>query len=428
MALVGGGQGAFIGRVHATAAVLDNRAALVAGALSSDPARAKASAPDYDIAPERAYGSYKELIEKEKALPAERRIDFISVATPNHTHFEIAKAAVDAGFNVICDKPLTFDLRQAEELAEAVDKSGVVFAVTHNYTGYPLVRQARQMILAGELGEINAIRAFYIQGWLRTRLESQNQKQASWRTDPKRSGAAGCFGDIATHAYNLARYMTGLLPESVSAHLKVFEKGRSLDDYGAAVIRFENGALGTVTASQISHGRENDLWIEIDGTKGAIEWHQEEPNKLLVRRNGQPHALYTRDPNAPFMNDAGKAACRLPSGHPEAFFEAFANVYRAAYDRARSSPPSTRSTPTSMTASRACILSSSAWLRAAKTAPGCRYGTRGRGNDSSRQPPHPYAAGQRRPHQLHLRRRWPPHAALPLEERQCGTGRPGLRL
>jgi predicted dehydrogenase len=332
MALVGGGQGAFIGRVHCTAAILDNRASLVAGALSSNPEKAKASAADYDIAPERAYGSYQELLDSELKRPAHDRIDFLSIATPNHTHFEIAKAAVESGFNVICDKPMTFDLKQAEELAQAVDKSGVVFAVSHNYTGYPLVRQAREMILSGELGEINAIRSNYIQGWLRTRLESDSQKQAAWRTDPAKSGAAGCFGDIGTHAYNLARYMTGLLPESISCHLKVFAPGRKLDDYGHAIVRFENGALGTVTASQISHGRENDLFIEIDGTKGAVEWHQEEPNKLLFRRNGQPHALYTRSPNSPFMNAAGNAACRLPAGHPEAFFEAFANIYRFAYD------------------------------------------------------------------------------------------------
>ncbi len=208
----------------------------------------------------------------------------------------------------------------------------MVFALTHNYTGYPLVRMAREMILSGELGEINAIRACYIQGWLRRRLETDGQKQAAWRTDPAKSGAAGCFGDIATHAYNLARYMTGLLPTDVSCHLRTFEEGRQLDDYGTAVIRFENGGLGTVTASQISHGRENDLSIEIDGTKGSLQWRQEEPNTMVIRRNGQPHALYTRDPNAPFMNDSGRAACRLPSGHPEAFFEAFANVYRAAYD------------------------------------------------------------------------------------------------
>src|SRR5205807_2729576 len=215
MGLVGGGQGAFIGAVHMRAAILDNRAVLVAGALSSDPAKAKASAPDYDIKPERAYGSYQEMVAAESRRPAAERIDFVSVATPNHTHFEIARAFAEAGFNVMCDKPLTFDLAQAEQLAEVVKKTGVVFAVTHNYTGYPLVRQAREMVKAGELGEINAIRASYIQGWLRTRLESESQKQAAWRTDPKRSGAAGCFGDIGTHAYNLGRFITGLIPEQI---------------------------------------------------------------------------------------------------------------------------------------------------------------------------------------------------------------------
>ena len=332
MGLVGGGQGAFIGRVHCTAAVLDNRAALVAGALSSDPEKAKASAPDYDIPPARAYGSYAELIAGELKLPAEERIDLVSVATPNYTHFEIAKSALEAGFNVVCDKPMTLNLEQAEQLAEIVESSGAVFALTHNYTGYPLVRQARQMIASGELGEINAVRACYMQGWLRTRIETEDQKQAAWRTDPAKSGAAGCFGDIGTHAFNLARYMTGLKPESVACNLKIFESGRKLDDYGQALIRFENGAQGSVTASQVSHGRENDLSIEIDGTKGSLQWRQEEPNHMIVRRNGQPHAIYSRDPNAPYMNEAGAAACRLPSGHPEAFFEAFANVYRAAFD------------------------------------------------------------------------------------------------
>lgn len=332
MGLVGGGQGSFIGRVHSIAACLDNRATVVAGALSSNPERSKASAPDYDIAPERAYSSYQEMFAKEAQLPVGERIDFVSVTTPNHTHYEIAKAAVEAGFHVVCDKPMTFDLKQAEDLAAAVDKSNAVFALSHNYTGYPLVRQAREMIMSGELGEIQAVRAFYIQGWLRTRLEADNQKQAAWRTDPSKSGVAGCFGDIATHAYNLGRYMTGLLPDQISCHLKTFEPGRRLDDYGTAVIRYENGGLGTVTASQISHGRENDLFIEIDGTKGALQWRQEEPNVMTVRSNGQPHRLYTRDPNAPFMNASGRAACRLPSGHPEAFFEAFANIYQAAYD------------------------------------------------------------------------------------------------
>ena len=332
MALVGGGQGSFIGRVHSIAACLDNRAELVAGALSSNPEKAKASAPAYDIKPDRAYGSIEELVEKESALPEDQRIDFISIATPNFTHFSIAKTAVEAGFNVICDKPMTFDLAQAEELKSLVEKSGVVFAVSHNYTGYPLVRMAREMILNGELGEIQAVRSNYIQGWLRSRLEEEDQKQAAWRTDPAKSGAAGGFGDIATHAYNLGRYMTGLLPAEISCNLKIFAPGRQLDDYGHAVIRFQNGALGTVTASQISHGRENDLFIEIDGTKGALAWRQEEPNQMIIRRNGQPHAVYTRDPNAPFMNESGAAACRLPAGHPEAFFEAFANIYRSAFD------------------------------------------------------------------------------------------------
>lgn len=332
MGLVGGGQGAFIGRVHNIAAILDNRAELVAGALSSNPEKSKASAPFYDITPERAYVSAREMVDEELKRPEGDRIDFITVATPNHTHFEIAKAALEKGINVVCDKPMTFDLQQAEELQKLVEASGAVFALTHNYTGYPLVRQAREMILAGELGEIQAIRSNYIQGWLRSRLESEDQKQAAWRTDPAKSGAAGSFGDIGTHAYNLARYMTGLLPAEVSCNLKIFEPGRKLDDYGHAVIRFENGGLGTVTASQISHGRENDLFIEIDGTKGALSWKQEEPNQMLVRRNGEPWHVYTRNPNAPFLSGLAAASCRLPGGHPEAFFEAFANVYRFAYD------------------------------------------------------------------------------------------------
>ena len=332
MGLVGGGAGSFIGRVHVTAAVLDNRCELVAGALSSDPQVCRDSAPEYGIAPDRAYASYQEMIENEAKLPEDQRIDFVTVATPNHTHFDIARCAAEAGFNVMCDKPMTFDLGQAEQLLTVVNEAGIVFAVTHNYTGYPLVRQAREMALSGDLGEIQAIRSNYIQGWLRTRLEVDGQKQASWRTDPKRSGAAGCFGDIGTHAYNLGRYITGLLPEKLSCLLPTFVAGRELDDYGHAVIRFQNGALGTVTASQISHGRENDLFIEIDGTEAAIEWHQESPNTLIVRKNDEPHKLYTRNPGASYMNESGNAACRLPSGHPEAFFEAFANIYRDAFD------------------------------------------------------------------------------------------------
>ena len=329
MGLVGGGQGSFIGRVHATGAVLDNRCALVAGALSSDAARSKASAADYDIAPDRAYGSYAEMAKAEAARPD--KIDLVGITTPNHTHFAIAKTFAEAGFNVVCDKPMTFDLAEAEELVKIVETTGVVFAVTHTYTGYPLVRQAREMVLNGELGEVNAIRSNYIQGWLRTKLEDGDQKQAKWRTDPKQSGIAGCFGDIGTHAYNLGRFITGLLPTELSAHLKIFELGRQLDDYGTAVVRFENGAIATVTASQISHGRENDAAIEVDGTKGSLAWRQENPNELVVRRNGQPHQVYTRG-GGPYLGQAAAGCTRLPSGHPEGFFEAFANIYAAAFD------------------------------------------------------------------------------------------------
>lgn len=332
MGLAGGGQGSFIGRVHSIAACLDHRAVVAAGAFSSNPERSKASAPSYGVEEARAYSSFQAMMDKEANLPADERIDFVSVTTPNHTHFDIAHAAIQAGFNVVCDKPMTFDVAQAEQLRQAVEESDVVFALTHNYTGYPLVRQAREMILGGELGEINAIRAQYIQGWLRSALENEDQKQASWRTDPTKSGAAGSFGDIATHAFNLGRYMTGLLPDSVSCSLKSFVPNRKLDDYGTAVIRYENGGLGTVTASQISHGRENDLEIEIDGTKGSLRWRQENPNEMILRQNGKAHQIYTRDPNASYMTAAGAAACRLPSGHPEGFFECFANVYASAFD------------------------------------------------------------------------------------------------
>lgn len=348
MGLVGGGQGSFIGRVHSIAAGLDHRAVVVAGAFSSDPQRSKASAPDYGVEDSRAYGSYQEMLEFEAKLSEDERIDFVSVTTPNHTHFEISDAAIRAGFNVVCDKPMTFDVAQAEKLVATVEKGDAVFALTHNYTGYPLVRQAREMVLGGELGEINAIRTQYIQGWLRSAIENDDQKQASWRTDPSKSGAAGAFGDIATHAYNLGRYMTGLFPDKVSCSLKSFVPNRKLDDYGTAVIRYENGALGTVTASQISHGRENDLEIEIDGTKGSLRWRQENPNEMVFRQNGKAHQIYTRDPNAAYMGQPGAAACRIPAGHPEGFFECFANVYASAFDamakRAKGEPFERRDT------------------------------------------------------------------------------------
>jgi predicted dehydrogenase len=330
MGLVGGGRG-FIGRVHAAAACLDNRALLVAGALSLDPATARTTAAAFAIPPERAYGSYQDMLAAESKLLPSERIDFVTIATPNHTHFEIARAFVEAGFNVMCDKPMTLTLAQAEALARMVWQSGVVFAVTHNYTGYPLVRQARDMIQSGALGDIQALRASYLQGWLRRAMTAEQKARRAWKLDPNRAGASGCFGDIGIHAYNLSRFITGVLPEEVSCQLNTFEGAGALDDYGTARIRYQNGMLGTITASRISHGRENDLWIEVDGTEGALEWHQEEPNKLWLRVNGQPHRLFTRDPNAPFTTVTTRASCRLPSGHPEGFIEAFANVYTAVF-------------------------------------------------------------------------------------------------
>ena len=332
MGLVGGGRGAFIGRIHCIAAVLDNRAELVAGALSSDPARAKESAADYDIAADRAYGSYAEMIAAEASRRDDAGIDFISIATPNHTHYDIAKEAIEAGLNVLCDKPMTLNLAQAEELARLVERSGVVFVLTHNYTGYPLVRQAREMVLSGELGEIQAVRVQYLQGQRLARRQEPESRRAAWRADPAKAGAAGCFGDIGTHAFNLARYMTGLLPESIACNLKTFSQGRTLDDYGHAVVRFENGALGTLTASQVSHGRENDLAIAIDGSKGALQWRQEKPDHMLLRVSSKPHQVYFRHPKADFACPTHKAGCRIPPGHPEGYLEAFANIYCDAFD------------------------------------------------------------------------------------------------
>jgi predicted dehydrogenase len=330
MGLVGG-AGGFIGRVHAAAATHDHRAVLVAGALSSDPDKARTAAADFGIAPGRAYGSWAEMVAAEARLPEGERIDFVSVATPNHTHFEIARAFAEAGVNVVCDKPMTLDLPQAEELAAVVRRAGIVFVLTHNYTGYPLVRQAREMVRGGELGEVQAIRTHYLQGSLRRQRTPEQQRRFAWKTDPVRAGVSGCFGDIGIHAYNLGRFITGLLPAEVSCALATFEPGGRLDDYGTAAMRYENGALGVLTASRISHGRENGLRIDIDGTKGSLAWHQEEPNQLWVRANGRPAQLLTRDPGAPFTAPAAAASCRLPAGHPEGFLQAFANVYTAAY-------------------------------------------------------------------------------------------------
>ena len=331
MALIGGGGAGFIGKVHATAATLDRQAELVAGALSSDPQRSRGAARTFGIDESRAYGSFQELIDGELARPADERVDFVSIATPNHTHCQIAVAALAAGFHVVCDKPMTTNLADAEQMVTAAETSGRVFALTHNYSGYPMMRQARDMISAGELGDVIAVRATYVQGWMHGMDPSATPARGAWKSDPERNGRAGSLGDVGTHAFHLLRFVTGLEPQNMMCQMNSYSPHHELDDYGHAVINFAGGASGLVTWSQVTHGRLNDLSIEIDGTRAALTWRQEEPNQLFVRSLGQPTKIYERNPNADYTTESAAAACRLPGGHPEAFFEAFANVYRNAF-------------------------------------------------------------------------------------------------
>jgi len=325
-AMVGGGRGAFIGAVHRIAANIDGQIELVAGAFSADPAKSKASGEDFFLDPSRVYGSYEELVKKEAALPGDQRIDFVAIVTPNHVHFPAAKAALEAGFHVLSDKPATFDLAEAKQLAAIVKKTGLLYGLTHNYTGYPLVKEARELVAAGKLGKIRKVVVEYPQGWLATKLEATGQKQAAWRTDPKRSGAAGCIGDIGTHAENLAEYITGLQISELAADLTAFVKGRKLDDDGNVLLRFKGGAKGVLHSSQISVGEENNLNIRVYGEKGGLEWHQREPNTLLLKWLDQPMQVY-RTANG-YLGKAALAAGRTPPAHPEGYLEAFANIYK----------------------------------------------------------------------------------------------------
>jgi predicted dehydrogenase len=327
--MIGGGRGAFIGAVHRIAANMDGKAELVAGAFSSDPERSKASAADLFVAPERAYGSYQEMAKAEAAMPAHKRLDFVVIVTPNHQHFPPAKLFLEAGFNVVCDKPVTFNLTEARALQKIVTKSKKVFALTHNYTGNAMVKQARDLVAAGELGEIRKVVVEYPQGWLSTHLEASGQKQASWRTDPKRSGAAGCIGDIGTHAENLARYITGLHIDQLCADLTTFVKGRKLDDDGNILLRFKGGAKGVLHTSQICVGDENNLNIRVYGTKAALEWYQEHPNELVVKFPDKPRQIWRRGNG--YVGANAQKFTRIPFGHPEGYLEAFANVYQEAF-------------------------------------------------------------------------------------------------
>ena len=331
MGMVGGGRGAFIGAVHRMAANLDGRIELVAGCFSSDPEKSRLSGEDFFLTPSRVYETYEEMADREAALPLGQRIDFVSIVARNDLHARVAKKFLDCGIHVICEKPLALSKAEGEELQKVVDKSGLVFALTHNYTGYPMVKEARQLVKQGKLGRILKIVAEYPQGYAISAYDeaaAQGGKIANWRMDPSISGISNCIGDIGTHAENLAQYISGLRLEEVAADLNTFIPGRKLDDDGSMLCRYEGGARGVIFASQISTGDENNLNIRIYGTEASIEWHQEHPNELVVKYADKPREIWRRG-NSYNGADAGKYT-RLPFGHPEAFIEAFANVYLAA--------------------------------------------------------------------------------------------------
>ena len=322
--MVGGGQGAFIGAVHRLAARIDDHYEFVAGALSADPAKAKASGQELGLNSDRIYSDYAAMA-KAEAKRADG-IEAVSIVTPNHMHFPVAKAFIEAGIHVICDKPLSLNLKEAKQLEALLKKNPkVIFALTHNYSGYPMIRQARAMVEAGELGEIRLVQGEYPQDWLTTDLEKTGQKQAAWRTDPKRSGAGGCVGDIGTHTYQLATFVSGLKLEELACDLTSFVKGRKLDDNVQAMLRFKGGAKGAIWASQVAVGHENGLKLRVYGTKGGLEWTQADPNYLWFTPFGEQKRLITRGGAG-----AGAAAARMtriPSGHPEGYLEGFANIY-----------------------------------------------------------------------------------------------------
>ncbi|MDF3056926.1 MAG: oxidoreductase [Rariglobus sp.] len=327
--MIGGGRGAFIGAVHRIAAQMDGKAELVAGAFSSDAERSKLSGADLFLDPARVYGSYAEMARLESRKPATERLDFIVIVTPNHQHFPPAKLFLECGFNVVCDKPVTFSLAEAKKLRAIIKKTKKVFVLTHNYTGNAMVKQARALVRAGHLGDLRKVVVEYPQGWLATNLEATGQKQAGWRTDPKRSGAAGCIGDIGTHAENLAHYITGLEIDSLCADLTAFVKGRKLDDDGNILVRYKGGAKGILHASQISVGEENNLNIRVYGTKAGLEWRQEHPNQLTVKYAGKPAEIWGRGNG--YLGDEAKKFTRTPAGHPEGYLEAFGNIYQEAF-------------------------------------------------------------------------------------------------
>lgn len=326
MGMIGGGIGSFIGDVHRKASALDGMIELVCGAFSSTPEKSIASGQQLYLPENRCYSDFEEMILKEKELPANKRMDFVSIVTPNHMHFLPAKMALENGFHVVCDKPVTLTLDEALELKKIIENSGKLFALTHNYTGHPMVKQAKAMIKNGELGKIRKIHVQYIQGWLATDKENEGHKQAAWRVDPKRSGIGGGLGDIGTHAENLVEYITGLKIEKLAADLSAFGKGRVLDDDGHLLLRLENEAKGIMSFSQIAVGEENNLAIKVYGEKGSLMWEQENPNKLVTRWLDKPNTVFS--PRGNNLHPEALEACRIPIGHPEGYLEAFATIYK----------------------------------------------------------------------------------------------------
>lgn len=326
MGMIGGGTGSFIGDVHRKAASIDGLIELVCGAFSSNSEKSKQSGKNLFLPENRCYGSYEEMILKEKELPEDERMDFVTIVTPNHMHFPPAKFALEHGFHVVCDKPVTLTLDEAIKLQKVISQSGKLFALTHNYTGNAMVKQAKAMVKNGDLGTIRKIQVQYLQGWLSTAVEATDNKQAAWRIDPKRSGIGGSLGDIGTHAVNLVEYITGLKIEELAADLGRFGKGRILDDDGNLLLRMENGAKGTLSISQIALGEENNLAIRVYGEKGSVEWHQENPNELITRWLNKPKQIFT--PNGNGLYPESTSVSRIPAGHPEGYLEAFATIYK----------------------------------------------------------------------------------------------------
>ena len=328
LGMVGGGEGAFIGEVHRIAARMDERFQLCAGALCSDPERSLKSALDLGLPEDRSYSDYKEMAISESQR--DDGINFVSIVTPNHLHHPIAKAFLEVGINVICDKPMTMNTEEAQELIDISESSDLIFAVTYNYSGYPLIREAREIIKKGDLGSIRIIKVEYIQDWLTEPIEKTGQKQASWRVDPKKSGIGGSIGDIGTHAFHLAHFVTQQLPNKISADLSCFVEGRELDDNAHILMRYESGAKGMIWSSQVAPGNENNLKIQIYGEKGGLIWQQENPNELILNLLNQPSKRLTR--GSSFVGDQSARLTRIPAGHPEGYLEGFANIYREVAD------------------------------------------------------------------------------------------------